>query len=316
MKTIIEVKHLVHRYGERTAINDLSFSIQAGEVMGLLGPNGAGKTTTVRLLNGLLSPTSGEMRVLGSDPRTQGQEIRRLTGVLTETPALYERLTARQNLEFFGTLAGMSTIEIRARSEELLKFFELSERSNERVGRYSKGMKQRMALARALLHHPELIFLDEPTSGLDPEAARQVHELIQSVLQKEGRTVLLATHRLEEAERLCDRVAILNQGKLLAMGTLTELRRQTAPGICVEVQFWQEAPPELAQELGRREGTLAVDSTSATWKVQMDREEHIPGMVAHLASRGAQILAVRPQELSLEEIYFRVQKQNGGQHEG
>ena len=203
------------------------------------------------------------MRVLGFDPRTQGQEIRRLTGVLTETPALYERLTARQNLEFFGTLAGMSTTEIRARSEKLLKFFELSERGNERVGRYSKGMKQRMALARALLHHPEVIFLNEPTSGLDPEAARQVHELIQSVQQKGGRTVLLATHRLEEAERLCDRVAILNQGKLLAMGTLAELRRQTAPGICVEVQFWQEAPQALAQELGMLEGTLAVESSSA-----------------------------------------------------
>ncbi len=315
MKTIIEVRQLVHRYGERTAINDLSFSIPAGEVLGLLGPNGAGKTTTVRLLNGLLSPASGELRVLGFDPRTHGQEIRRLTGVLTETPALYERLTARQNLEFFGTLAGMSRNEIRERSEELLKFFELSERGNERVGRFSKGMKQRMALARALLHHPQVIFLDEPTSGLDPEAARQVHELIQSVLQKEGRTVLLATHRLEEAERLCDRVAILNQGKLLALGTLAELRRQAAPGICVEVQFWQEAPPALAQELGMLEGTLAVESSSATWQIQMDREEYIPGMVAHLVSRGAQILAVRPQELSLEEIYFRVQKQNGGQHE-
>jgi len=157
----------------------------------------------------------------------------------------------------------MSTTEIRARSEELLKFFELSERGNERVGRYSKGMKQRMALARALLHHPEVIFLNEPTSGLDPEAARQVHELIQSVQQKGGRTVLLATHRLEEAERLCDRVAILNQGKLLAMGTLAELRRQTAPGICVEVQFWQEAPQALAQELGMLDGTLAVESSSA-----------------------------------------------------
>ena len=120
-----------------------------------------------------------------------------------------------------------------------------------------------MALARALLHHPEVIFLNEPTSGLDPEAARQVHELIQSVQQKGGRTVLLATHRLEEAERLCDRVAILNQGKLLAMGTLAELRRQTAPGICVEVQFWQEAPQALAQELGMLDGTLAVESSSA-----------------------------------------------------
>jgi ABC-2 type transport system ATP-binding protein len=316
MKPIIEVKRLIHRYGERTAINDLSFSIQAGEVLGLLGPNGAGKTTTVRLLNGLLTPVSGEMRVLGFDPRTNGQEIRRLTGVLTETPALYERLSARQNLEFFGTLAGMSRDEIRERSDELLQFFELTERANDRVGGYSKGMKQRMALARALLHRPEVIFLDEPTSGLDPEAARQVHELIHSVLQKEGRTVLLATHRLEEAERLCDRVAILNQGKLLALGTLAELRQQAAPGIWVEIAFWQAAPLGLAQELGSLEGMLALDSSTPIWRVQMDREAHIPGMVAQLVKHGAEILAVRPQKLSLEDIYFRVQKQNGGQHEG
>ena len=316
MKPIIEVKRLIHRYGERTAINDLSFSIQAGEVLGLLGPNGAGKTTTVRLLNGLLTPASGEMRVLGFDPRTNGQEIRRLTGVLTETPALYERLSARQNLEFFGTLAGMSRDEIQERSDELLQFFELTERANDRVGGYSKGMKQRMALARALLHRPEVIFLDEPTSGLDPEAARQVHELIHSVLQKEGRTVLLATHRLEEAERLCDRVAILNQGKLLALGTLAELRQQAAPGIWVEVAFWQAAPSGLAQELGTLEGMLALDSSAPTWRVQMDGEAHIPGLVAQLVKHGAQILAVRPQKLSLEDIYFRVQKQNGGQHEG
>ena len=316
MNNIIDVRQVVHRYGERTAINELSFSIQAGEVMGLLGPNGAGKTTTVRLLNGLLTPTSGEMRVLGFDPCKNGQEIRRRTGVLTETPALYERLTANQNLDFFGTLAGMSHAEIRDRSAELLKFFGLSERANERVGSYSKGMKQRMALARALLHRPEVIFLDEPTSGLDPEAARQVHDLIRSVLQKEGRTVLLATHRLEEAERLCDRVAILNQGTLLALGTLPDLRRQAAPGIWVEVQFWQEAPLALAKELEGLEGTLAVESADQFWRVHIDREEHIPGMVTHLTKRGAQILAIRPQELSLEDIYFRVQKHNGVQHEG
>lgn len=315
MKTIIDVRELVHHYGERTAIANLSFSIQAGEVMGLLGPNGAGKTTTVRLLNGLLSPTCGEIRVLGYDPRTQGAEIRRLSGVLTETPALYERLTARQNLEFFGTLAGMNYREIRDRSEELLKFFELTERGNDRVGGYSKGMKQRMALARALLHRPEVIFLDEPTSGLDPEAARQVHELIHSVLQKEGRTVLLASHRLEEVERLCDRVAILNQGKLLALGTLAELRRMAAPGIWVEVQFWQEVPTSLAHDMGRLDGILAVEHSSPMWRVQVDREEHVPGMVSYLANCGAQILAVRPQELSLEDIYFRVQKQNGGHNE-
>jgi len=312
MENIIEVSHLRHLYGANTAVDDLSFSVAPGEVVGLLGPNGAGKTTTVRLLNGLLKPESGSLRVLGMDPAQEGQAIRRQTGVLTETPALYERLTANQNLTFFGTLAGMADGEIQQRSAELLRFFDLEERANDRAGRYSKGMKQRLALARALLNHPALLFLDEPTSGLDPEAAQQVHSLIRDVQKKEGSTVLLATHHLEEAERLCDRMAILNHGKLLAFGTLDELRQEIAPGIRVELRFFQPAPAGLSDQLRSLPGLIELRAENGTWKAQVAQEDVVPEMIARLTGVGARLLAVQPQVASLEEIYFTVQNRHNG----
>ncbi len=316
MENIIEVSHLIHRYANRTAVDDLSFHVAPGEVVGLLGPNGAGKTTTVRLLNGLLKPADGSLRVLGLDPTREGQAVRRQTGVLTETPALYERLTARQNLAFFGTLAGMTDGEVRQRSAELLGFFDLEARANDRAGRYSKGMKQRLALARALLNHPALLFLDEPTSGLDPEAAQQVHALIHDIQKKEGSTVLLATHHLEEAERLCNRVAILNHGKLLTLGTLTELRQQIAPGLRVELRFCQPAPAGLDARLRSLPGVQELNAVNGTWQACVAREAVVPEMVSLLAAGGARLLAVQPQEISLEEIYFTVQNRNNGvEHE-
>ena len=246
---VIQVQNLSHSYGDRMALDNISFNITRGEVFALLGPNGAGKTTTIRLLNGLFPPSAGRMQVLGLDPQTQGDLLRRHSGVLTETPALYERLTAVENLQFFGTLAGMSSNDLQNRMVELMDFFELSHRSKERVGNYSKGMKQRLALARALLHNPQLVYLDEPTSGLDPESAQQVHELMHSIRQKNGQTIMLSTHHLYEAERLCDRVAILNRGRLLACGTLDDLRRQFFPGEWVVFNFLVPASKELLLEL-------------------------------------------------------------------
>lgn len=311
MEPVIQVEHLTYRYGSRTAVDDLSFTVERGEVLGLLGPNGAGKTTTVRLLNGLFAPVGGRISVLGMDPVSDGARVRQQTGVLTETPALYERLSARQNLEFFGTLSGLKPAELQARSDELLTFFELKERANEQVGVYSKGMKQRLALARALLAHPQILFLDEPTSGLDPEAAQQVHELIRTIQQKEGRTVLLATHRLEEAERLCDRVAILNHGKLVAFGTQAELNQRVAPGLWVEVQFLR--PPEsiLVETARTIPGILAVHPSDSIWRIQVKNQEIVADLAAWLVGQGCRLLKIQPEQISLEEIYFTLQNTNG-----
>jgi ABC-2 type transport system ATP-binding protein len=311
METVIQVDHLTHRYGSRTAVEDLSFRVERGEVLGLLGPNGAGKTTTVRLLNGLFAPVSGRIQVLGLDPVVDGARVRQQTGVLTETPALYERLSARQNLDFFGTLSGMKPVEIKSRSAELLAFFELAERGNEKVGVYSKGMKQRLALARALLAHPQILFLDEPTSGLDPEAAQQVHDLIRTVQQKEGRTVLLATHRLEEAERLCDRVAILNQGKLIAFGSQSELNQRVAPGLWVEVQFLASPESILVEKARQMPGVLAVHPADSIWRVQVKDREIVADLASLLVTGGARLLSIQPEQISLEEIYFTLQNNHG-----
>ncbi len=194
MTNVIEMRELSREFGHVKALNGFSCDVHEGEVFGLLGPNGAGKTTTVRLLNGVLAPTSGQARVLGFDPVTQGTDLRRRTGVLTETPSLYERLTARDNLTIFGKLYGVKEPKLTARVNELLDLFGLAERADDRAGGFSKGMKQRLALARALLHEPELLFLDEPTAGLDPEAARHVMQLIAQLSRQKGRTVLLCTH--------------------------------------------------------------------------------------------------------------------------
>lgn len=306
---VIEVTDLVHYYGTRPAVDGLTFSVEKGEVLGLLGPNGAGKTTTVRLLNGLFSPSAGRVSVLGLDPFQQGDDVRRQTGVLTETPALYERLTARQNLEFFGTLAGMSAASRKSRIDELLAFFELQERANEPVGGYSKGMKQRLALARTLLHRPPLVFLDEPTSGLDPEASQQVHSLIEDIRKENGQTVLLCTHNLYEAERLCDRLAIINKGRLLGLGSLDDLRRQVRPGLWLQIDLWQPLPDGAWAALVSHPAVSQLEAPgSRSLRVLVAGQSAVPVLVADLVGLGAQLLAVRPQPISLEEVYFTLQE--------
>ena len=239
MNTIIEVNGLERSFGSNLAVDGMTFHVKQGEVFGLLGPNGAGKTTTVRLLNGILPPSGGSARVFGLDPATDGQRIRQQTGVLTETPNLYERLSASENLEFFGTLTGIPKETLKPRVAEILEFFGLQERAKDKVETYSKGMKQRLALARALVHQPPLLFLDEPTSGLDPEAAQQVNELIADLSRDDGRTILLATHNLPEAQRLCDRVAIMNKGRILALGSLKELSHKLWPATWVDITLWE-----------------------------------------------------------------------------
>jgi len=308
MTTAITVNNLVHSFGPRRAIDNLSFRVDRGEVFGLLGPNGAGKTTTVRLLNGLYHPESGSVQILGLDPAQQGKAVRTRTGVLTETPALYERLTAYQNLAFFGKLADMQPADLHARIAELLTFFGLEKRAAEKVGAYSKGMKQRLALARALLNRPEVVFLDEPTSGLDPESAQQVRELIETIRRRDGHTVFLCTHMLSEAERLCDRVAILNSGRLLALGTLAELSRRLQPGLQVEVGLLQPlaSPPDL----GALPGIDNVTFNGVELCFRAQSEAQIPAVATALVQSGAQIVRLQPEAVSLEDVYFQLQQQS------
>jgi len=305
MENSIVIENLSHRFDDRYALRDLSFKVRQGEIFALLGPNGAGKTTTIRLVNGLYTPTAGKISVFGRDPVHQGSQIRQETGVLTETSAVYERLTARENLLFFGRVYGIPESSLLKRTDEILEFFALINRADERVATYSKGMKQRLALARALLTRPRILFLDEPTSSLDPESAQQVHELIESISRQEENTVFLCTHRLEEAERLSDRVAILNNGQLLALGSLEELGQQFNHGIWVEIDLF--APMESDLSTREMRGVLKREIIGTKMRVQVQEEAVIPALVSELVMQGAQIIGVRLQNVSLEDIYFKLQ---------
>jgi ABC-2 type transport system ATP-binding protein len=307
MSFIIEVDQLRRRFGDQIAIDDITFGVESGEVFGLLGPNGAGKTTTVRLLNGLLPPSGGTARVFGFDPVSQGERIRRQTGVLTETPALYERLSARENLEFFGVLQQIPEVNLRQRVDEMLEFFELSSRAKDKVETFSKGMKQRLALARALIHRPPLLFLDEPTAGLDPEAAQQVNDLIADLSRTDGQTVVLATHNLVEAQRLCDRVAIMNKGKILALGSLKDLSRNLWPATWVDIEFQVVPTNEITGDLPAQSGVIQAESHNNELSIQVENEDVIPNIVRYLVEQGAAIRRVNPRDYTLEDIYFALQ---------
>lgn len=311
MSSLISFQNVSHQYGQKRALDNISFEVGEGEVFALLGPNGAGKTTTIRLANGLLSPMSGDLQVLGFDPRRNGADIRRQVGVLTETPALYERLNAFENLKFFGALAGMPDHLLMNRVEELLEFFGLSHRARDRVSAYSKGMKQRLALARALLIKPRLLFLDEPASGLDPEAARQVHDLIRDIRKSDGHTVVICTHHLYEAEQLCDRMAVMGGGRILAVGSLPQLRAVAAPEIQARFTFLKPVTDRQLLQFRSHSGIIAFEKISQTTVlVQVKDEPVIPLLVELLVKMGLPILAVEPLLAGLEEIYFRLQQLN------
>lgn len=308
MAQAIALEGLTRTFGTVRAVDGLTFSVEAGEVFGVLGHNGAGKTTLVRLINGVLAPTSGSIRVLGLDSTTQGSAIRRQTGVLTETPSLYERLTARDNLRLFATLYEVP--DPAPRVEAALELFNLSDRADDKAGGFSKGMKQRLALARALVHDPQILFLDEPTAALDPEAARGVTTLIESLSKDGGRTVFLATHNLAEAQRLCTRVAILSRGKLLALGTAAELGRQLWQALWLDFDLRAPLTSQQLVNLKGSDGVRDVQHSDAKLSVQVSEEARIPAVVAVVAGLGGQIMRVNPREHSLEDIYFELQRRS------
>ncbi|MGI6376359.1 MAG: ABC transporter ATP-binding protein [Anaerolineae bacterium] len=309
---IIAARGLSMRFGDVEAVSDLDLEVQQGQVFGFLGPNGAGKTTTVRLLNGLLEPTAGEATVLGMDVRTQGALVRRETGVLTESPSLYEALTARQNLAFYGDLYGVPSEALLRRVDEVLERFGLSERADDKVGGYSKGMQQRLALARAFMHQPKLLFLDEPTAGLDPAASRMVVELIAEQATTDGRTVFLCTHNLTEAQRLCDVVGVIDRGRLQAVGAPESLARQMWQRIWVDLRL-AAAPSAATVAALEALPASSVQVDGARLAVELDGQEPIADLVALLVAQGERVLAVVPREHTLEDIYFRLQSHGEGE---
>lgn len=315
MSAVISTQQLTRRFGKTLAVDALTLEINEGEVFGFLGHNGAGKTTTVRLINGVLAPTSGEVRVFGLDPATDGAKIRARTGVLTETPALDDRLTARAVLSYYADMFGVPKAKVKGRVDELLATFDLLDRAKDKVGGFSKGMRQRLALARTLLHEPQVVFLDEPTSGLDPAATREVHQIIQR-MRAAGNTVFLATHNLAEAERLCDRVAVLSRGKALAIGTIEELAARLHRGHRLLVEVDGERQPQVVELLRPMPQITLVEPAQdsngfgaggALLRVHGAGREQAPEVVARLAEAGVPIYRVEPDAASLEDVYFALE---------
>ena len=245
--------------------------------------------------------------MLGFDPAVQGTEVRQRTGVLTESPALYEALTARDNLLTFGRLYNVPEDQLPQRVDELLDLFGLAGRAYDRAGSYSKGMKQRLAIARALIHEPELVFFDEPTSGLDPAAARQVTALIEQLAEEEGRTIFLCTHNLLEAQRLCDRVGVINRGRLVAVGTPADLADQLWRGEWVDIELAAAPVTSLTESLIEMPGVLEVSVSDRAMSIHLSNAGKTPAVVRSIVEAGGDICRVLPREHTLEDIYFELQ---------
>ena len=301
MTDLIQTHNLSKRFGENIAVDNLTISIPAGEIFGLLGPNGAGKTTTLRMLTALIAPTGGEAYVAGYRVGQDDTALRKNVGILTESPGLYDRLSAERNLDFFARLYEVE--DIPGQIERYLRMLGLWDRRSEPVGQFSRGMRQKVAIARALLHEPPVLLLDEPTSGLDPESARTTRQFI-SGLRDEGRAILICTHNLDEADRLCDRIAIF-KSTLLALDTPTALRRQLY-GRSV-VFHLAKAEARFAKALEEKEFVHSVEISDNKLVVALDDPEtHNPVLISTLVELGAEIQFVGELRRSLEDVYLKL----------
>ena len=303
----IALEGVVHRYGETVALRDLSLTVHEGEVFSLLGHNGAGKTTTVRIINGLLAPESGNVRVFGQSPLVDGAGIRRRTAVLTEAPTVDDRLTARETLQTFAELYGVPRREVASRTTALLDEFGIADRADDRVGGFSRGMKQRLSLARALVHDPDLLFLDEPTAGLDPAATHQLHQTVREMSRKRGRTVVLCTHNLVEAQALSDRVAVLGGGALLALGTPAELARRMAPRLEVSIEVDPSQQESAIALVASLDGLSVAAERPGILRVGGIPRDRVPHLASQLVGAGIALYRLEPHEPSLTDAYFALQ---------
>ena len=283
-------------------MDNLTIQVSAGSIFGFLGPNGAGKTTTIRLLLGLLAPTSGSATVLGHDTRSAAPAIRERTGALLEFSGLYERLTAADNLEFYGRVWHLPRAARAARIQELLTHFGLWERRREFVRTWSRGMKQKLALARTLLHRPTLVFLDEPTAGLDPIAAAGLRTDLAALAGREGVTVFLTTHNLTEAEKLCAQVGIIRAGRLVAVGPLEQLRaRSSTPRIEIVGRNLTE---QVAAALRGMPGVLGTALHDGRLTVELERDASTAPLIQRVLAAGGEVEEARKAVASIEEVFL------------
>lgn len=287
--------------GGKQAVRRLSLSLDEGEVFGFLGPNGAGKTTTVKLLTGMLTPSEGICRIFGTDPADDPVKIHSLSGVVTEHAQMYDMMSGLENLLFYASVFRIPQAEAKAQAASLLEQLELSDAADRKLSTYSTGMRQKLSLARALIHRPKMLFLDEPTSGLDPESAQNVNRLIRKLADHDGVTVFLCTHQLRYAQEICTRYGLLEEGSLLASGTLGQLREQIASGITLKIRA-DHVP-----------GNLLLKKTEAdSYETIVRSPQEIPGIVRQIVEGGGNIYSVSAKEPSLEDIYFALTAERKG----
>ncbi len=298
----IEMIDLSKSFGSFHAIDHLSLTVQQGEIFGLLGPNGSGKTTTINMISGLSIPTSGEVRVMGFDVRHNARQVRRLLGAVPQETALYEELSAWANMDFHADLFGIARREKKERITKMLELVQLLDRKDSRVSTFSGGMKRRLALGRALLHDPQLIYLDEPTLGVDVQARRAIWDYILS-LREQGKTVLITTNYLEEAQVLCSTLAIIDHGKLVAVDTPEHLKR-TYGGSVIELETTQ--PLDVSGEIRALQGVTEVEQQHTHLKVTTAGIDHIVPQIVNIVSRESELRDIAVREPTLDEIFLRL----------
>jgi len=300
---IVTAQNLVKKYDDFSAVDGISFFVQQGEIFGLLGPNGAGKTTTIRMLTGVISPTSGSISILGFEMPRQANEIRHCIGVLPETANVYIDLTGQQNMYLFGDLYGLRKDTIVERSTQLLKKMNIYEVKDRAAKTYSKGMKQRLSLAMTLMTNGDVLFLDEPTSGLDAESSREIRGIIAE-MATEGRTIILTTHNMQEAQDLCSRVAVINKGKIAAIDTPTNLRRTFEKRQSVVMNLSEPIPREKIEELSNVEEVHISGSTVRCYS--SDPGSVLTDLVELSRHQGVKVFSACTESATLEDVFLEL----------
>jgi ABC-2 type transport system ATP-binding protein len=303
---VIEVEHLTKRYGPVTAVHDVSFQVRKGEILGFLGPNGAGKTTTMRVLTGYMPATEGRVRVAGYDVFEQAIEAKRRIGYLPETPPLYPDMTVREYLQFVAKIKGVAKADRRSRVEQVMARTWVSDMANRACGKLSKGYKQRVGLAQAILHNPEVLILDEPTAGLDPKQIRETRRLIKELAG--DHTIILSTHILPEVSQTCDRVVIINKGRVVAEDTPENLTRRLSGEETILVQVDAARAAEASRALAAVPGVVRVaasDGVEGAFEVESEQGRDVRRELARAVVLGGyDLLELRPLRVSLEEIFL------------
>ena len=307
MSTIVEVAHLQKNYGDNQAVKDVSFAIEEGEVFSLLGPNGAGKTTTISMLSCLLEPSAGDASIAGHSIRRQPMEVKRVIGVVPQEIALYEDLSARENLMFWGRMAGMSGAALKRRVDEVLAQIGMREKSNQRVKTYSGGMKRRVNIGVGLLHQPRILFMDEPTVGIDPQSRRNILDSIKE-LNRQGMTILYTTHYMEEAEELSHRVGIIDHGQLIALGAQAELTKMIGQQDTLRLHLAEGADAEaLAAALRTLPNVLQVSTRDRELILLVpEAETAISPVIVKADQLQVKVRSVDMQEPNLEAVFLHL----------